>query len=87
MKTRVAVVSIIIENQDSVESVNKILSENRDYVIGRMGIPYREKKVSLISIVVDAPEDKINAMTGKLGKLNGVGAKTNYSSIITEQKG
>lgn len=87
MKTRVAVISIIIENPDSVESVNKILSENRDYVIGRMGIPYREKKVSLISIVVDAPEDKINAMTGKLGKLDGVGAKTNYSNIITEQKG
>ena len=87
MKTRVAVISIIIENPDSVESVNKILSENRDYVIGRMGIPYREKKVNLISIVVDAPEDKINAMTGKLGKLDGVGAKTNYSNIITEQKG
>lgn len=87
MKTRVAVISIIIENPDSVESVNKILSENRDYVIGRMGIPYREKKVSLISIVVDAPEDKINAMTGKLGKLDGVGAKTNYSNIITEQGG
>ncbi len=85
MKTRVAVISIIIENPDSVESVNKILSGNRDYVIGRMGIPYREKKVSLISIVVDAPEDKINAMTGKLGKLDGVGAKTNYSNIITEQ--
>ena len=87
MKTRVAVISIIIENTDSVESVNKILSEYRDYVIGRMGLPYREKKVSLISIVVDAPEDKINAMTGKLGKLDGVGAKTNYSNIITEQEG
>ena len=86
MKTRVAVVSIIVENRDSVEKLNRLLFEYGDYIIGRMGIPYREKKVNLISIAVDAPEDVINALTGKIGRLDGVGAKTNYSNIITEQK-
>lgn len=86
MKTRVAVISVIVENTDSIEKLNHILSEYRDYIIGRMGIPYREKNVNLISIALDAPEDKINALTGKLGKLDGVGAKTNYSNIITEKK-
>lgn len=86
MKTRVAVISVIVENTDSIEKLNHILSEYREYIIGRMGIPYREKNVNLISIALDAPEDKINALTGKLGKLDGVGAKTNYSNIITEKK-
>lgn len=86
MKTRVAVISVIVENTDSIEKLNHILSEYRDHIIGRMGIPYREKNVNLISIALDAPEDKINALTGKLGKLDGVGAKTNYSNIITEKK-
>ena len=86
MKTRVAVISVIVENTDSIEKLNHILSEYRDYIIGRMGIPYREKNVNLISIALDAPEDMINALTGKLGKLDGVGAKTNYSNIITEKK-
>ena len=86
MKTRVAVISVIVENTDSIEKLNHILSEYRDYIIGRMGIPYREKNVNLISIALDAPEDKINALTGKLGKLDGVGAKTNYSNVITEKK-
>ena len=84
MKKRVAVTSIIVENRDSVEKLNQILSDYSDYIIGRMGIPYREKGLSLISIAIDAPEDVINTMTGKLGKLNGVGAKTNYSNVITE---
>ena len=87
MRTRVAVISIIVENPGSIEKLNQLLFENRDYIIGRMGIPYREKNVNLISIAIDAPEDKINALTGKLGRLDGVGAKTNYSNIITEQKG
>ena len=86
MRTRVAVISIIVENPDSIEKLNQLLFENRDYIIGRMGIPYREKNVNLISIAIDAPEDVINALTGKLGRLDGVGAKTNYSNVITEEK-
>ena len=86
MRTRVAVISIIVENPDSIEKLNRLLFENRDYIIGRMGIPYREKNVNLISIAIDAPEDVINALTGKLGRLDGVGAKTNYSTVITEEK-
>ena len=86
MRTRVAVISIIVENPDSIEKLNRLLFENRDYIIGRMGIPYREKNVNLISIAIDAPEDVINALTGKLGRLDGVGAKTNYSNVITEEK-
>lgn len=84
MKTRIAVISIIVEDTDSIETLNTILSNYRDYIIGRMGIPYKERKVYLISIAIDAPEDRINALTGKIGKLNGVSAKTNYSNVITE---
>lgn len=84
MKTRVAVISIIVENTESVESVNTTLSDSREYIIGRMGIPYRQKGVYLISIALDAPEDVINTLAGRLGRLNGVSAKTNYSNIITE---
>ena len=84
MKTRIAVISIIVEDSSSIETLNQILTSYRQYVIGRMGIPYREKNVNLISIAVDAPETVINALTGKIGKLNGVSAKTNYSNVITE---
>lgn len=84
MKTRIAVISIIVEDLASIETINQILSAYRQYIIGRMGIPYREKKVNIISIAIDAPEEKINALTGKIGKLSGVSAKTNYSNVITE---
>lgn len=84
MKTRIAVISIIVEDLESVDELNTLLSEYREFVIGRMGIPYREKSVNLISIAIDAPEDKINTLAGKIGRLNGVSAKTNYSNIITE---
>lgn len=84
MKTRIAVISIIVEDSTSIESLNQFLFSYRQYVIGRMGIPYREKNVNLISIAIDAPENIINALTGKIGKLSGVSAKTNYSNIITE---
>jgi len=78
---RVAVLSIIIENVDSVNEVNKILNENRDYIIGRMGIPYKTKNINIISIVLDAPEDVTNLVSGKIGRLNGVSAKTNYAKV------
>lgn len=84
MKTRVAVISVIVEDLSNVERLNAILSEYRDYIIGRMGVPYREKKVSIICVAVDAPEDAINTLTGKIGRLHGISAKTNYSNLITE---
>lgn len=85
MKKRVAVVSIIVEDVSSVEKLNTILSNYRDGIIGRMGLPYKEKKVNIICVAVDASEDAINAMTGKIGKLNGVSAKINYSNVVSEE--
>ena len=83
MATRVAVMSMIVENGDSVEALNQILHENGRYIIGRMGIPYREKGISIISIALDAPQDAISAMSGKIGNLPGVSVKTAYSSVIS----
>ena len=73
-----------MENGDSVEALNQILHENGRYIIGRMGIPYREKGISIISIALDAPQDAISAMSGKIGNLPGVSVKTAYSSVISE---
>ena len=85
MATRVAVMSIIVEKPDSVEKLNQILHENGQYIIGRMGIPYREKKINIISIALDAPQDVISAMSGKIGNLAGVSVKTAYSAVISEE--
>ncbi len=79
METRIAAVSVIVEDPASVESLNGILHEYSSAVIGRMGIPYREKGVSVICLALDAPVDVINALTGKLGRLNGVSARAVYS--------
>ena len=84
MTTRVAVMSIIVENPDSVEVLNGILHENGKYIIGRMGIPYRQKGIHIISIAIDAPQDVISALSGKIGRLKGVSAKTAYSNVITK---
>jgi putative iron-only hydrogenase system regulator len=84
MATRVAVMSIIVENGESVESLNRILHENGRYIIGRMGIPYREKGINIISVAMDAPQDAISAMSGKIGNLPGVSVKTAYSSVVSE---
>lgn len=81
METRVAVIGIIVENMDSVTTLNDILHDYADYIIGRMGIPYRTKKIHVISIAVDAPEDVINAMAGKISKLSGITAKTAFSGF------
>lgn len=82
METRVAVLSIIVENMEVVEQLNTILHQNGRYIIGRMGLPYRERKINIISIAVDAPQDVISALSGKIGSLNGVSVKTAYSSKI-----
>lgn len=81
METRVAIIGIIVENNDSVEKLNKILHEYGRYIIGRMGLPYRQKGINIISIVVDAPQDVISALSGKLGKLPGISTKTLYSKV------
>lgn len=79
METRVAVISIIVENMDSAEQLNGILHEYSSFIIGRMGIPYREKGINIISVALDAPSDKINALTGALGRIPGISAKAAYS--------
>ncbi len=81
METRVAVISIIVENADAVEKLNGVLHEFSRYIIGRMGIPYREKGINIISVALDAPSDTINAMTGAIGKIVGVTAKATYSKV------
>ena len=81
METRVAVISIIVEDQESPEDINRILHSYRQYIIGRMGIPYRVKGINIISVAVDAPENEITALSGKIGRLAGVSTKTAYSRI------
>lgn len=81
METRVAIIGIIVENMEAVEKLNSILHEFAEYMIGRMGIPYRQKKVNVISIAVDAPQAVISALAGKIGMLDGISAKTVYANI------
>lgn len=83
METRVAVMSIIVENGDAVEQLNAILHQYGEFIIGRMGIPYRKRKVSIISIALDAPQNTISALSGKVGSLPGVSVKTAYSNVIS----
>lgn len=82
MDTRVAVVSIILETGSDVEKVNALLHEFSPYILGRMGIPYRKRAISIISVAMEAPQDAVNALTGKLGRLPGVSAKTMYSGKL-----
>lgn len=81
MDTRIAVIGIIVESKDSVERLNAILHEYGDYIIGRMGVPYHKKNISVISVVIDAPNNIISALSGKLGMLKDVSTKTIYSKI------
>jgi putative iron-only hydrogenase system regulator len=85
METRVAVMSVIVENPESVERLNSILHEFGEYIIGRMGIPYRKRKISIISIALDAPQNTISSLAGKIGSLPGVSVKTAYSSVIGQE--
>ena len=85
METRVAVMSIIVENPDAVQKLNGFLHEYGEFIIGRMGIPYRKRKVSIISIALDAPQNTISSLAGKIGSLTGVSVKTAYSSVINQE--
>ena len=85
METRVAVIGIIVESADATAPLNQILHEFSGYVVGRMGIPYREKGISVISVVIDAPQDVISSLAGRIGNLPGVSAKTAYSNFISRE--
>ncbi len=79
METKVALIGIVVENPESVMKLNTLLHEYSAYIIGRMGLPYHKREISIISVALDAPQDTINALSGKLGKLEGVSTKTIYS--------
>ncbi len=80
METRIAIIGIVVENIESAEKINDLLHDYSEYIIGRMGIPYREKSINLISVALDASQEAISALSGKLGKLDGVTAKTVYAT-------
>ena len=81
METRVATLGIIVDQSADTEALNEILHDFREYIIGRMGIPYRQKGMNIICLVVDAPQDEINSLTGKVGSLEGVNAKACYAQV------
>lgn len=83
METRVAVMGIIVEDKEAVSLLNEILHEYGDFIIGRMGIPYKQKHINIISIALDAPQNTISALAGKLGNVQGVSVKTAYSNVIS----
>ena len=84
METRIAVMGIIVENVASVEALNSLLHDYRAYIIGRMGIPYKDKGISVVSIAIDAPQDIISAISGKIGKIENVTVKTAFSNVFSE---
>ena len=85
MEERVALIGIIVENNESVSRLNSILSEYSEYIIGRMGIPYHKRKICIISIALDAPQNTISALAGMIGNLKGISVKTAYSSVISKE--
>lgn len=86
METRVAVIGILVEDPESAEAINAVLHRHSRWILGRMGIPYRQKNVNIISIAVDAPQNVINSLSGEVGRLPGVSAKTAYSRLITKSE-
>lgn len=82
MESRIAIIGIIVENPDSVEKLNEILHTHGSYILGRMGIPYRKHALNIISIAIEAPQDIINALSGKIGRLDGVSSKITYSNKV-----
>ena len=81
MDTRVAVISIIVEDEKAVGELNELLHRYGSYIIGRLGIPYRTKNVNIICVAIDAPNDEINALTGSLGRIDGLNAKATFSNV------
>jgi len=85
VETRVAVMGIIIENYSSAEKLNSLLHDYGEYIIGRMGLPYKKRNINIISVAIDAPQDVISALSGKIGKLDGISVKTAYSGVISHE--
>ncbi len=85
MQPRVAVMSAIVENTDSVEKLNELLHQYGEFIIGRMGLPYKARKINIVSIALDAPQDTISSLAGKLGNLPGVSVKTAYSNVSSDE--
>ena len=83
MDTRVALIGIIVEEDSSVAALNELLHQYGKHIIGRMGVPYHQRGVNIISVAMDAPADVISALSGQIGRLSGVSAKTQYSHVIT----
>ena len=81
METRVAILSVIVEDMDSTEELNSIIHDYSQFVVGRMGLPYRERGINIISLVVDAPQNEISTLSGKIGRLHGVTSRTAYAKI------
>lgn len=81
METRIAVIAIIVEDREKTEELNQLLHIYGEYIVGRMGVPYKTKGVSVISVILDAPQEKISALSGKLGMLEGISSKTVYSKL------
>lgn len=86
MDNRIALIGIIVESTKHIDDLNRLLSSYGKYIVGRMGIPYRERNISIISIAVDAPGDIISALSGKIGMLSGISTKTIYAKTPAEIK-
>ena len=82
MEKRIAVIGIIVEDNNSVEQLNSVLHSYGEFIVGRMGLPYRERNISIVSIAVDAPQNTISELSGKIGKISGISVKTAYSNKI-----
>lgn len=80
-ETRIALIGIIVENKDSVERLNAILHENAEYIVGRMGLPLKENGINVISVVMDAPQNVISSLSGKIGMLDGINSKVIYDRV------
>lgn len=87
MNTRVALIGIVVENFESTKKLNDLLHQYGQYIIGRMGVPYKSRNISIISVIIDAPGDVISALSGKLGMLPGVNTKTIYSKVQSSEEG
>ena len=87
MQSRIAIIGIIVEETQNVNQLNQVLHEYGQYIVGRMGIPYQKRGVHIISVAMEAPQDQINALSGKLGKIPGISSKTAYSQLVYENEG
>ncbi len=81
MDTRIAVLSIIVEDSEKTAQLNEIIHGYADYIVGRMGIPYRKKNINIISLVMDAPQNRISELSGKIGRIGGITAKVAYAKV------